>query len=199
MTQYSIIYADPAWSYDDKAAAGERGAGFKYPVMDVEAIKLLPVEGIAADDSILFLWATFPMIAEALAVIRAWKFEYKTVGFVWIKTNKKAFSLAWGMGNWTRSNAEVCLIGTRGHPLRKDAGIHSVVVRPRMFHSKKPPEIRHQIVKLCGDLPRIELFAREKEPGWHVWGNEVESDIDLPNVKGVTGWLFGHSAESSPR
>lgn len=176
MKRYSIVLADPPWSYEDQCAAGERGAGYKYPTMDLKAIRALGVEGIAADDSVLFLWATFPMMLEALSVVRAWGFEYKTVAFVWVKTNTKSFTLAWGMGNWTRANAEICLLGVRGQPERIDAGVHSVIVRPRMEHSRKPPEVRYQIEKLCGDLPRIELFARDRVPGWDAWGNEIDCE-----------------------
>lgn len=177
--KFSIVYADPPWQYDDKCHAGKRGAGYKYSTMSLDEIKQLPIQAHAADDATLFLWATFPMIREAFSVIPAWGFEYKTIGFLWVKTNPKRFTFAWGMGNWTRSNAEPCLLATRGNPKRIDAGIHSVVIRPRLRHSQKPPEIRHQIVKLCGNVPRVELFAREKSEGWSAWGNEIGNDIEL--------------------
>ena len=113
-------------------------------------------------------------------MIRAWGFTFKTVAFTWVKLAPKANSIYWGMGFWTRSNAEVCLLALKGHPKRQNAGIHQFVIAHLEQHSKKPGEVRDKIIKLMGDLPRIELFAREKTPGWDVWGNEVESDIILP-------------------
>ena len=112
-------------------------------------------------------------------MIKAWGFKYKTVGFVWIKQNRKANSLFWGMGHWTRANAEFCIIATKGHPKRVSAAVHQVIVSRIEEHSKKPDEARNRILKLMGDLPRIELFARQKTDGWDVWGNEVECDIEL--------------------
>lgn len=171
--KYNIIYADPPWSYKDKALAGNRGACCKYPVMDTKDISNFPVKEIAADDSILFMWVTMPKLNECFDLIKDWGFEYKTCGFVWIKKNRKSDSLFWGMGRWTRANAEVCLIATKGNPKRHAANVHSVVITPVEEHSKKPDEIRDRIIQLCGDLPRIELFARQSVDGWDCWGNEV--------------------------
>jgi N6-adenosine-specific RNA methylase IME4 len=177
--KYSIIYADPPWTYMDKASAGNRGAFYKYDLMDDNDIYSIPVSEIADDDCILFIWATFPKIAEALETIKAWGFTYKTVAFTWVKTNKKSDSLFWGMGRWTRSNAEVCLLATKGKPKRINAGVHSVVMSPIGRHSAKPAEVRDRIVSLVGDLPRIELFARSASDGWDVWGNEIEPTVYL--------------------
>lgn len=171
--KYNIIYADPPWSYKDKALSGNRGACFKYPVMDFEDICKFPIANIAAEDCILFLWVTMPMLNGCFELIKKWGFEYKTCGFVWVKKNKKADSLFWGMGNWTRANAEICLIAIKGKPKRQAANVHSVVMTPIEEHSKKPDEVRKRIVQLCGDLPRIELFARQHAEGWDCWGNEV--------------------------
>ena len=172
--KYSIIYADPAWSYRDKALAGDRGAGCKYEVMSIEDIKKLPVKELAEDDAVLFMWVTMPMLEEAFAVMRAWGFNYKTCAFTWVKQNKKADSLFWGMGNWTRANAELCLLGIKGKPKRADAGVHSVILSHIEEHSKKPAETRDRIVKLlAGGKPKIELFARQTVEGWDCWGNEV--------------------------
>lgn len=113
------------------------------------------------------------MLREALDLIDAWGFQYKTVAFNWIKQNKSGSGMFWGLGNYTRSNSEICLIATKGKPKRASAAVHSVVVSPIERHSKKPDEVRDRIVKLMGDLPRIELFARETAPGWDAWGNEV--------------------------
>jgi N6-adenosine-specific RNA methylase IME4 len=177
--KYKIIYADPPWyyhNYADKTAT--RWVGNKYPVMSVDDICNLPVSGIADDDSILFLWATPPCLPEALKVITAWGFDYKTIGFVWVKKNKVADSLFWGMGYWTRSNSEICLIATKGTPKRINASVHQIVEAPVGEHSRKPDIVRKKIVDLVGDLDRIELFARKREDmkytdGWIFWGNEV--------------------------
>jgi N6-adenosine-specific RNA methylase IME4 len=175
VNKYNIIYADPPWSYRDKAAAGNRGASFKYPTQSKEWIDNLPVKDLAADDCALFLWVTMPKLNECWDLIEKWGFEYKTVAFTWVKRNKVAPSWFWGMGRWTRANAELCLLATKGHPKRVDAGVHSVVDSPIRAHSQKPDEVRDRIVKLCGDIPRVELFARTPTDGWDIWGNEVES------------------------
>ena len=174
--KFKIIMSDPPWTYNDKALAGNRGACCKYDVMTIEDIKNLPVQDISDDDCILFMWVTFPLLQEGLDTIKAWGFTYKTIGFNWVKKNKKSDSWFWGMGNWTRSNSEICLIGIRGKPKRMSARVHSVVDSKIEGHSKKPQEVRDRIVELCGDIPRIELFARNKTEGWSVWGNEVECD-----------------------
>lgn len=182
---YSIIYADPPWSYDDKAL-GRGGAERHYKTMSHEDIARMPVANMAAADCVLFMWATFPKLYESAAVFSGWGFEYKTCAFVWIKTNRTVnpnqtsfipadrFDSFWGMGRWTRANAEICLLGTKGHPKRLVADIHQLVYAPVSRHSRKPPEVRERIVRLCGDLPRIELFARESSEGWDAWGNELE-------------------------
>lgn len=117
------------------------------------------------------------MLPFAFDVITAWGFTYKTVAFVWVKQNKKAPSLFWGLGNWTRSNAEFCLLATRGNIKRVAPNVHSVVMTPIERHSQKPDEVRDRIVKLMGDRPRIELFARQRVLGWDAWGDEVSDTI----------------------
>ena len=178
--KYSIIYADPPWQYKvySKKGAG-RSAESHYPTMSIEDIRALPVGELADRDCALFLWITFPMLLDALSVIKAWGFTYKTVAFAWVKQNKKADTLFWGMGYWTRANVELCILAAKGRPRRKSAGVHQVVLAPVEEHSKKPDIVRDKIVTLMGDLPRIELFARQTPPGWDVWGNEVDSDITL--------------------
>nr|WP_206923009.1 MT-A70 family methyltransferase [Alicyclobacillus suci] len=165
--------SDPPWSYRDKAADGERGAGFKYPVMSLDDIKGLPMRSIAAPDCALFMWATFPMMREAFEVLSAWGFEYRTVAFTWVKLTKLG-KLAMGMGNWTRANAEPCLLATRGKPRRISAGVHSVIMSERREHSRKPDEVYERIEQLMGDVPRLEMFARQRVPGWDAWGNQID-------------------------
>lgn len=171
--RYAIIYADPPWSYRDKALAGKRGAGCKYSTQADDWVKHLPIQSISADDCALFLWITMPKLDMVFDIITHWGFEYKTAAFTWVKRNKLASSWFWGMGNWTRSNPELCLLATKGHPKRVSAAVHSVVDEPIERHSKKPSIVRERIVNLMGDLPRIELFARQGSPGWDVWGNEI--------------------------
>lgn len=145
--------------------------------MTVEEICGLPIPNICDKDCILFLWATFPKLREAFQVIQAWGFNYRSVAFVWLKQNKSGVGWLYGLGFWTRGNAEVCLLATKGHPKRKSARVHQFIISPLRGHSQKPDEARDKIVELMGDLPRIELFAREKVDGWDVWGNEVKCDI----------------------
>jgi site-specific DNA-methyltransferase (adenine-specific) len=177
---YGVIYADPPWSYHDKCCAGKRGAEFKYPVLGLQALIDLPVRAIAAPDALLFLWATGPLLPDALRVMEAWGFPYRTPAFTWVKTTGPVGlhfpRFAWGMGNWTRSNAEFCLLGIRGKPKRASASVHQVVLAPRMQHSAaKPPEVRDRIDQLVGSVPaRLELFARERAPGWEATGLELD-------------------------
>lgn len=174
---YQVIYADPPWDYQQCRLSGS--AKKHYPTMRIEELCELPVADIADRDCALFLWATFPQLPEALRLIKAWGFVYKTVAFVWLKQNRKALTWFYGLGFWTRSNAEICLLATKGHPKRQSAGIHQLVISPVERHSKKPDEVREKIVELMGDVPRIELFARQQTPGWDVWGNEVENSTAL--------------------
>lgn len=129
----------------------------------------------------LFLWVTFPNLQEGLDVIKAWGFKYKTLGFSWIKTNKKNGKPFFGIGYYTKSNCEVCLIGVKGKPIKVSNSISSVVIEPRAEHSKKPDSVREKIVALCGDIPRLEMFARTKTAGWDIWGNEIKNDIVIEN------------------
>ena len=147
--------------------------------MGIEELCALPVSEITEKDCVLFLWATFPQLKEALQLIKAWGFTYKTVAFVWLKTNKKALTWFYGLGFWTRGNAEICLLATKGHPKRQAKNIHQLIISPIEEHSKKPEEARKKIVALMGDIPRIELFARKESPGWDIWGNEVKINITL--------------------
>lgn len=171
--KYQIIYTDPPWSYRDKALAGNRGACCKYAVMSQDDLEKLPVRVIADTDCVLFLWVTMPKLNECFELIKSWGFAYKTCAFTWVKQNKKTHSWFWGMGSWTRANAEICLLATKGKPKRNSASVLSVIDTPIEGHSKKPDCVRDRIVTLMGDIPRIELFARQKTPGWDVWGDEI--------------------------
>ena len=179
MKKYQIIYADPPWKYSFSGTRAEKDDD--YSTMKVDEICSLGIDlrPHLDNDCVLFIWMIWNRLEDCLKVIKSWGFEYKSCAFTWVKKNKASDTWFWGMGGWTRANSEVCLIATRGKPSRLSASVHSVIDTPIEAHSKKPDEIRDRIVQLLGDLPRIELFARQKVEGWDCWGNEVESDIEL--------------------
>jgi N6-adenosine-specific RNA methylase IME4 len=178
--KYKIIYADPPWRYQDNGCNGN--AEQHYKTMSIFDLKELPINSIADDNCVLFMWATYPMLKEALDLIESWGFKYKSIAFLWIKTTKNG-KYFYGLGRWTRGNTECCLLATKGKPKRISASVFQIIEQPLTKHSEKPQEARDKIIKLMGDLPRIELFARTKKEGWDVWGNEVESSINLMEVK----------------
>jgi len=177
--KYSVIYADPPWEYRQSGGKnGSRGmAKAHYSTMPTEDICKLPVREIAGGGAVLFLWATYPNIGEALKVMEAWGFRYVTAAFVWVKTYAKSGKPFWGMGAYTRANTEVCLLGVapgfRAKTQIKSHAVHQIVQAPAGRHSEKPDEVRRRIVELLGDVPRIELFARQKVEGWDAWGDEI--------------------------
>jgi N6-adenosine-specific RNA methylase IME4 len=172
--KYSVILADPPWSFKVWSDKGKgRSAERHYSVMPKSEIQALPIREIATADCILFLWVTAPCLIEGIELIKAWGFEYKTIAFTWVKRNKISDTWFMGMGYWTRANAELCLLATRGKPKRVNAGVHSIVDSRIRRHSQKPDEVRDRIVSLMGDVPRIELFARERADGWDAWGDEI--------------------------
>ena len=173
--KYNIIYADPPWMYHDRNPRGAfgKGAAGHYNLMPLEDIKNLLIKDITADNCALFLWTTFPQLAEGLEVIKAWGFIYKTIGFNWVKTNIHNDKPFFGIGYYTKSNSEVCLLAIKGKMKPISNKVSSILISPRRKHSQKPDEVRDKIVELFGDIPRIELFAREKVDGWDAWGNEI--------------------------
>lgn len=181
MKKYNIIYADPPWKFNNKNTGGsmKSGAAYHYPTMSLEDICKLPVNNIAADNSILFMWWVASQPHGALKLVESWGFSLKTMsGFTWIKKTKN-WKDFFGMGFWTRQGSENCLIAIKGKPKRIDASVRNVVYEKVGVHSEKPDIFRQNIVKLMGDLPRIELFARQQYEGWDVFGNEVENTITL--------------------
>lgn len=162
--KYDVIYADPPWSYSDKKCNGACEA--HYTTMKIDDICKLPVKEIAADDCVLFLWTTYPMLAEALKLIEAWGFKYKSIGFQWVKLNKAALAFDikkpstlldllkavsfFGLGRWTRGNTEPCLIAVKGKPKRASASVGQLIFAPLTRHSAKPPEAREKITQLMG-------------------------------------------------
>ena len=144
-----------------------------YKTMSLQDICNLPVKKIADDNCILFMWVTLPKLNQFMDVIKSWGFEYKSTAFVWVKKNKISNSFFMGLGRWTRANPEICVLATKGKISRRSNKVRQLQIFPIEQHSKKPDEFRNLIIELCGDLPRIELFARQKTPGWDAWGNEV--------------------------
>ncbi len=201
--KYSLIYADPPWSYGNTISNG--AAADHYSTMKLIDIKRLPVWELAAENAVLAMWYTGTHNQEAIELAEAWGFTVRTMkGFTWVKLNQNAElrinkALAEGEvadfydfldllnsetrmngGNHTRANTEDLLIATRGTGLeRKHAGIKQVVYSPLGAHSEKPWEVRHRLELLYGDVPRIELFSRSAAPGWDHWGNECSSSITL--------------------
>ena len=181
MKKYQIIYADPPWRYNDTQHAGGTayfGASVRYKTMNNKDIGKLAISDLADKDCVLFMWATSPLLPEALEVMKAWGFKYKTVAFCWNKQTKNNKWIS-NMGRWTMGNIEICILGVKGKPKRIIKNVKQLVIAERKSHSEKPQEVRTRIVDLMGDIPRLELFARQKTEGWDVWGNEVESDIEL--------------------
>ena len=172
--KYKIIYADPPWQYQDKGCNGN--CADHYKTMSIDELKQLPIKDLADNDSVLFLWTTYPMLKEALELIDSWGFKYKSIAFQWVKTtsNGKYF---YGLGRWTRGNTEPCLLATRGKPQRVSKAVSQLVLSPIRDHSRKPDEIRTKIVELMGNLPRVELFARTRFDGWDCYGDELSDTI----------------------
>lgn len=185
MPKFPIIYIDPPWRYNDKTCNG--ACEKQYSTMSMEQLKALPVADIGAKDSAMFMWATWPLLPEALSLMSHYGFTYKTVAFVWVKANRLGSEVHqyrllpedgidsfYGTGRWTRANTEIVLLGVRGKPKRKSGGVSQIVYAPRAKHSEKPHEVRERIVSLMGDLPRAELFARQSAPGWVALGNGID-------------------------
>lgn len=187
--KYQVIYADPPWYFNDRIRSSKKLENGKmqfrelelhYKTMKTNEICALPIENVADDNSVLFMWTTDTHLPDALKVIEAWGFKYKTVAFIWNKKTNTGKQVCY-MGKWTMKGSEICLLATKGkaHGLIKSHKVRQLVEAERSIHSRKPDEVRNRIVELLGDLPRVELFARDAKPGWDVWGNEVQSDIEL--------------------
>lgn len=172
--KYQIIYADPPWSYKDNLGYHDFTLENRYKTQSKQWISKLPVREIAEKDCCLFLWITSPLLDKGIEVLKDWGFTYKTIAFCWSKYTKKGKEIA-NLGRWTMGNIELCVLGVRGKPnkWRKNKSIRQLVKAERTMHSKKPDEVRKRIVELLGDIPRIELFARQKIDGWDAWGDEV--------------------------
>ena len=185
MFGYDIIYADPAWRYENYSKAGEwKNAARHYDCMSIDDIAALPVGHLASPNCALFCWVTNPLLDKAIDVIRGWGFAYKTVAFTWVKRTRRDTGWHMGLGYSTRANAELCLLATIGEvglPINRD--VRSLIIEPLREHSRKPDRVRDDIVRLYGDRPRCELFSRASAPGWDSWGNEVGKFDDIPGPR----------------
>lgn len=219
--RYSLIYADPAWSYGNSASNG--AASNHYGTMSLIDMKRLPVWELAAENAVLAMWFTGTHSLEAVELAEAWGFTVRTMkGFTWVKLNQLAeqhinnaleageivdfYALLdllnaqtrMNGGNYTRANTEDLLIATRGAGLeRKDASVKQVIYSPLGKHSEKPWEARHRLERLYGDVPRIELFSRCAAPGWDHWGNQCGSSaVQLVPGGVLTPERWSHEAGS---
>lgn len=172
--KYKIIYADVPWLYNNPKNFDPAMGGVSYPTLTLNELKKLQIQEIADKNCALFFWATMPKLKEAMEVIEAWGFNYTTCAFVWVKLNPKGKGIYSGMGHWTNGNAELCLFAKRSKPKREAKNVKQIVMSPVGKHSAKPDEVRDRIVRLIGDLPRVELFARKKVEGWDCLGNEID-------------------------
>lgn len=185
--KFGVILADPAWNF---AVWSDKGKDRSpdYKVMTLDDIKSLPVASIADDNCILFLWVTFPLLKEGIETGEAWGFTYKTCGYVWAKQTSTGNHWHMGLGYYTRANAEICLIFTKGKPKRIDKSIRQLVIAPVGKHSAKPIEVHERIEKLMGDVSYCELFARQTRDGWICLGNEIDGldlSVSIPKIAGA--------------
>ena len=150
----------------------------EYETQSIQWIRSLMVKELADKNCCLFMWIVSPMLDLAFETINSWGFKYKTLAFCWSKIHKSG-KLVSNLGRWTMGNVELCLLATKGKPQRIIKNVKQLVIAERTQHSKKPDEVRNRIVELMGDIPRIELFARERSPGWYAWGNELQPSNDI--------------------
>lgn len=175
---FRTIVADPPWRFATWSDKGKgRSPDQHYRTMTLDDIKAMPVRETAAEDCMLFLWAINPMLPQALEVLSAWGFAYKTVAFCWAKTSKNStpqWAPKWhvGLGYYSRANIEICLLGTRGKPKRCSKAVRQLIVDPVREHSRKPDEFYARVMRLAAG-PYLELFARQERREWTTWGNET--------------------------
>ena len=188
---YRVVLADPPWLHrSNSQAAPGRNPRRHYPCLTVAQLCTLPLAERLAKDAVLFLCVPGPQLAIGAHVplMKAWGFKPAAIGFVWVKlnpnaasrTNFSAVDLCTGPGHTTRKNCEFVLIGKRGRSLRRDCGVHEVIIAPRREHSRKPDELYRRIERYA-EGPYIELFARESRPGWITWGAE-RTKFDPPGA-----------------
>ncbi|MEI6283380.1 MAG: MT-A70 family methyltransferase [Alphaproteobacteria bacterium] len=174
---YAAIAIDPPWKFKVRSVK-EKNRLPPYQTMAIAEIKALPVQALAAKDCFLFLWTTGPHLVESLELMKGWGFAYSSLAFVWVKTNPNAGHLFYdrksfhvGMGYTTRKNAEYCLLGRRGRPVRISKKVHELIISPRREHSRKPDEFYDRVVQFC-DGPRADIFSREDRAGFDSFGDQ---------------------------
>lgn len=171
--QWGCILADPPWYFKNRTEAGEsKNPTAHYDCMDLADIKAMDMSFVGAADCALVMWATAPMLPEALEVMAAWGFTFKTAG-AWAKQSSTGGKWAFGTGYVFRSAAEFYLVGTRGRPPVRSRSVRNLIVAPIREHSRKPDET-HRMCESLFDGPYLEMFAREPREGWTVWGNQTE-------------------------
>jgi N6-adenosine-specific RNA methylase IME4 len=171
--RYQAIIVDPPWRFDNWSVAGnEKSPQAQYPCMTVPEMAKLPVGHLAAGDCAMFMWATAPMLPDALELMRAWGFTFKTAG-AWGKQSATGTKLAFGTGYILRSAAEFYLVGTIGQPRVQSRSVRNLIMAPVRGHSRKPDDLHSDVERLYQG-PYVELFARERRPGWDCWGNDVD-------------------------
>ena len=180
---YGAILADPPWGFEvwsgPEKRVASRGTVAPYQTMEMEDIASLPVAQLCGNDAVLFMWIVWPTMPEALKIIEAWGFKYKTCAFSWMKADPYRLwaleeDVRMGLGYWTRSNSEVCLLATKGKPKRQDSSVRQGVIASIQQHSRKPDGIHERIERLVAG-PYLELFARQStRPGWDFWGNQTD-------------------------
>ena len=174
LKRYGAILADPPWQFNAYSGPrlAQRSEHQHYDIspLDVTAAVNVP----AADDCAMFMWVVDSHLDQGIELLKRWGFTFKTVAFVWVKTCKSdPTKPRMGMGLWTRKESELCILGTRGSVPRRDKGVRQVVMAPRREHSRKPDEIYSRIERLV-DGPYLEMYARQRWPGWDAVGNETE-------------------------
>lgn len=177
---YDVILADPPWTFSVwNAAKSDRHASHKYNLMSTQEICDLPIKELSAENCALFIWATWPNIIECFDVITAWGFTYRTLAWEWVKAKRSGFGFHFGMGYYTRSNPEPCLLAVKGTMPVAVHNIQALIYSPVREHSRKPDEQYRKIESLYPNMKYLELFARKKKENWDSWGNEIESDIEI--------------------
>lgn len=166
---FKTILADPPWSYHNGSARLAGGVDGVYGTMTIDEIRAMPVSEVAAKDAVLLLWATNPLMPEAMSVIDAWGFRFKTMR-TWVKTGV-------GVGYWLRGDSEHILVATRGKPKLPERAASSVFHTRRERHSAKPREV-YPWAESMGEGPRLELFARERRHGWVAFGNQLSATAE---------------------
>lgn len=180
MKKYSIIYADPCWDYAGREqhnkVESNKSVIHHYPTMKLDEMKKLPIKDIAEKDCLLFMWSSSPHLDQAIELMKAWGFQYKTIAFVWDKQKVNP-------SYYTMSQVEICIVGKKGKipSPRGSRNTRQFLSEMRTRHSAKPSEIRNRITEMFPTQSKIELFARDEVEGWDCWGNEVETTITLPN------------------